>query len=518
MGIMAVRGLAHRILLPVVIVLALAMVVGVFYLGFPGFMGSSANVTYKGEAFSLDGYIVKDEEFQEYIDKASEQARQYAQYGYDLSFSKEQIMNSAFNQAVGDVAFKLEMDKFEKEIKTTKAEAEATIKRHLPSEDELKTWMETNGFEKKNDLIKVLIEDIKMQKFFMIKGKEFDIKITDEEIKSQFENIACSHILIGTTLGEQKLRTEEEAEKIANEVYAKAIAKGANFGELAKQYSDDPGSKEQKGSLGEMPVAEFKSAMVPEFVAGTLALKKVGEISKPVKSDFGYHIICLDKLPVLDEAAYKKEKDIVERELMFTRIQSSGKFTDWQNQLMIDAKTNVKILDSALSAYEEALKGQWKEAAADYAKAIESKYYKKQWELYISLSKAYIELDNTKEALAILDKVEVAERDNFEYQYAVASVHRAAKDDKKAEEIMLSFGSRNPDSLDLHEKLVLVFNEWKYADAAAKEYAIVDGIEKREAEQLEAYKQKLQESQQEQGQTQETQQQEAEEPKTEESK
>ncbi|MDF9800318.1 parvulin-like peptidyl-prolyl isomerase [Catalinimonas alkaloidigena] len=68
----------------------------------------------------------------------------------------------------------------------------------------------------------------------------------------------------------------------------KKLLEGADFAELAKQYSDDPGSAVQGGELGFMG----RGQLVPQYEKAALALAK-GEISKPVKTEFGYHIIQL---------------------------------------------------------------------------------------------------------------------------------------------------------------------------------------------------------------------------------
>ena len=71
---------------------------------------------------------------------------------------------------------------------------------------------------------------------------------------------------------------------LAQEIYEK-LQKGANYEALARQYSTCP-SKKRGGNLGTCS----KGDMVPEFWDGCFALKK-REISKPVKSRFGYHLI-----------------------------------------------------------------------------------------------------------------------------------------------------------------------------------------------------------------------------------
>jgi peptidyl-prolyl cis-trans isomerase D len=103
----------------------------------------------------------------------------------------------------------------------------------------------------------------------------------------QPEEVHVRHILI-------RPKTEDEAGwndalKRAREVYAKAVAPGADFAALAKEYSEDPGSKSSGGDLGWFS----RGRMVKEFEDAAFALKP-GEVSEPVKSKFGYHILKLE--------------------------------------------------------------------------------------------------------------------------------------------------------------------------------------------------------------------------------
>jgi parvulin-like peptidyl-prolyl isomerase len=96
--------------------------------------------------------------------------------------------------------------------------------------------------------------------------------------------LAARHILIAAKKGVAKPAEMEAAKKQAESIAKQANA--GNFAALAKKYSADPGTKDIGGDLGIFQ----KGQMVPEFQAGLLALKP-GEISGPVQSDFGYHII-----------------------------------------------------------------------------------------------------------------------------------------------------------------------------------------------------------------------------------
>ncbi len=112
------------------------------------------------------------------------------------------------------------------------------------------------------------------------------IKVTDK--RKARGTIKTAHLMVATP----KTATPEDlsnAEKKINELYDKLIA-GENFEDLVKEHSDDPSSS-QKG--GELPAfgTGTTTRMVPAFEDAAFALKNNGDISKPVKTDYGFHII-----------------------------------------------------------------------------------------------------------------------------------------------------------------------------------------------------------------------------------
>ncbi len=105
------------------------------------------------------------------------------------------------------------------------------------------------------------------------------------------EQVRASHILIKIDK-----KTTEQAAKAKIEEIKKELDKGADFAELAKKYSQD-GSASNGGDLGFFG----KGQMVPEFEKAAFSLKK-GEISNPVKTQFGFHLIKVtDKRPAGNE-------------------------------------------------------------------------------------------------------------------------------------------------------------------------------------------------------------------------
>jgi parvulin-like peptidyl-prolyl isomerase len=117
------------------------------------------------------------------------------------------------------------------------------------------------------------------------------IKSYYESHKGDYEQVTARHILIrfkdspAPLRQGQEDRTDEQALAKAKEVRA-SIVGGGDFAEIAKKESDDTGSGVNGGSLG----AFGHGSMVKPFEEAAFALK-VGEVSEPVKTQFGYHII-----------------------------------------------------------------------------------------------------------------------------------------------------------------------------------------------------------------------------------
>ncbi|MCK9459867.1 MAG: peptidyl-prolyl cis-trans isomerase [Proteobacteria bacterium] len=108
------------------------------------------------------------------------------------------------------------------------------------------------------------------------------------------EKLSASHILIMHAGSERPkpgvTRTKAEALALAEELYAK-LEKGADFAGLARKHSDCPSGVEEGGDLGIFPAGR----MTPAFSDAVRALE-TGEISKPIETPFGYHLIKRQKV------------------------------------------------------------------------------------------------------------------------------------------------------------------------------------------------------------------------------
>ncbi len=120
-----------------------------------------------------------------------------------------------------------------------------------------------------------------------------DVKVTDEELRAYYtqnqsqygtpESRDVRHILIAEKDDDGNVDFEASKAK-ADEIYAE-LKSGADFAALAKADSADPGSKDSGGKL-----TISRGQTVPEFDKISFELDK-GELSKPVKTTYGYHVI-----------------------------------------------------------------------------------------------------------------------------------------------------------------------------------------------------------------------------------
>lgn len=130
------------------------------------------------------------------------------------------------------------------------------------------------------------------------------LKVDDK--KANQGSIKVAHLMLAIPYSANKTKQNTAKEKVY-QIYD-SIIKGADFSTMVKKYSDDMGTK-QKG--GELPYFEI-GRMVPEFEKAAFTIKKIEDYSKPVRTNYGWHIIkLLDLKPI--ESFDKVEKYIKDR-------------------------------------------------------------------------------------------------------------------------------------------------------------------------------------------------------------
>jgi peptidyl-prolyl cis-trans isomerase C len=146
-------------------------------------------------------------------------------------------------------------------------------------------------------------------------------KIYDEQVKllKPEEEVSARHILVDT---------EAEAKALKEQ-----IDKGADFAQLAKEKSKDPGSKEDGGNLGFFGHGQ----MVPQFEEVVFKLQK-GQVSDPVKTQFGWHLVKLEDRRTKSPPAFEIVKDRIMQSLLLKKAQETA--------VALRAKSKIEIVDA----------------------------------------------------------------------------------------------------------------------------------------------------------------------------
>jgi len=183
---------------------------------------------------------------------------------------------------------------------------------------------------------------------------------SDEELKRSYDLLTIRHILVSTGN-----RTEEQARKRAEEILQK-VRSGADFAKLAKEFSDDPGSKQNGGSLGAIPRSQVAALFVPEFAKAVEALQP-GQVSDLVKTQYGFHIIRLDGVKPNVPADFEKNK--AEYAKQYVETLRNAKWQQYLAQLRRTAK--IEIIDPEIKAYEVLDELSRKAGTPEYGAALD---------------------------------------------------------------------------------------------------------------------------------------------------
>ncbi|MDQ2817090.1 MAG: peptidylprolyl isomerase [Candidatus Eremiobacteraeota bacterium] len=163
------------------------------------------------------------------------------------------------------------------------------------------------------------------------KAVDKNIHVSDTDVKSYFKKntalfntpaqIRARHILV---------KTKAEADSVEGQ-----LRKGANFADLARKYSVDPGTKDKGGELGFFGAGQ----MVPQFQAAAQALKP-NQLSAPVQTPFGWHIIQVEEKKPGGTASFAASQAKIHDQLV--QAQESQYVPQFLEQLRSKAKIDIK--------------------------------------------------------------------------------------------------------------------------------------------------------------------------------
>ena len=251
-------------------VLSLSLAAGI--VGLAGCGGQGSDTVAKTKA----GDVTKDELYEAMKDKYGEQALQQVVF--------EKVLSKEYKVSDKEVDKKLE-----------------ELKEQLGPQFQMALLQ--SGFKDEDDFRQSLKVNLLQEK-----AATKDIKVSEKEVKEYYENkqkdVTVRHILL-------------DDEKTAKEVKEK-LDKGGDFAKLAKEYSKDTAANEQGGDLGTISIDEPQ--MDETFKQAAFKLKK-DEISSPVETQFGWHIIQVtDIKEKKDKKSFDKVKEQYEYDLKVAKL------------------------------------------------------------------------------------------------------------------------------------------------------------------------------------------------------
>src|ERR1700693_701503 len=263
--------------------------------------------------FFPEGKFIGQDEYEARLRQADISVPEFEQgVKSEILFDKLRNLVTA-SAAVTDAEVRKEFERRNTKVKFEYAvlRKDDLLKNIHPSDAELKAFYErnkpnyNNSIPEKRKLRYVVLETAKVEA--QTEVTHDDLQAYYDQHREEFrvpEQVNVRHILIKTPLpgadGKVDTRGADEARKKAEDVL-KQIKSGGNFAELAKKYSEDPGSAKNGGSLGWIG----KGRTVAEFEKAAFSLPK-GGTSDLVQSSYGFHIIHVDDkqdahLKTLDE-------------------------------------------------------------------------------------------------------------------------------------------------------------------------------------------------------------------------
>ena len=159
------------------------------------------------------------------------------------------------------------------------------------------------------------------------------IKVNDK--RNAVGNVKVAHIMFKSGIGSAEKKINDAKEKISK--ISELISNGEEFADLAERFSEDRSTAVKGGALPPFGVGK----MVPEFEASAFALKEIGDVSKPFKTAYGWHIIKLlekEEVPSFDEIKSELMKKIqkdsrgeLSKKSLFAKLRKSYKIVNNSN-------------------------------------------------------------------------------------------------------------------------------------------------------------------------------------------
>lgn len=300
------------------------------------------------------------------------------------------------------------------------------------------------------------------------------VNVSEQDARAFYKEYHTRHILIGN-----KTRSDVQAQAQAQQIITKAASPGADFAALAKQYSDDPGTKTKGGDDGFIGQDNGFNGYVPEFTKAAIALAPGQVSSAPVKSpQFGYFVIKLDgvrdNLPKdfdKNKAQYiaqvKQQKQGEARQASLTALKNAPGTKIVVNDPALRADR--AMAQAAQAPDPVAQQSGTRTALADYQNALKTNPPMSQaGEINVGIGQAYQALGQPAQAITAYETA-LKSTDDAQLRLALGTLYLAARQPDKAAAQFQSASTQAWDDPQVHQQLAATYATMKRPDLLKQE-------------------------------------------------
>lgn len=455
----------------VLIVLVVMFGGSLLYIGGPGFFGSGAEQEVFAQTVAeVNGQPITAAELQSVYRNNLAFYRQF--FGQLQPAQTEEILYQSLDALIRN---RLVMEAARKENTPVAQEAIEEefnrIKSGFPSEQTFRDELRRAGLTER--ALRDMIREHLMAENFEETIRS-QAQVTEEEIRASYEGVRARHILIRPRADEEVdeegawERARAEAERLRAE-----LAAGADFAQLAAEWSDDAGSAAQGGDVG---FINQDTPFVEEFKEAALRLD-VGEVSEPVRTPFGWHIIEVTERRTADDDGFAEAREEIENRLREQR--GEERFRQWLEEYRAGAE--VVIHDPRLRAYEKASQGDLDGAVADYRLALDEDPFDPY--LHVALARVLERMGRTDEALTELETAVDKGMNDPELQLILGMAYRDAGRTDDAARVIVAAAETADWDWNLQFTASQLLDEMGYVEEAQKASARLMAIMESWAEQ-----------------------------------
>jgi foldase protein PrsA len=441
----------------IVYVVVVAFAASLLYIGYSGQL-PVGGAALGAPVATVNGEKLSSQEFTElYLQVVGlQEAAGRSVPGSQVEALKAQLLNQMINGKLVLQAAK------QARLKVTRQEIDQAYGEYVkqyPSEKDFRETLKQRGLSAREFRERLLNQKL-VEK--MVEQVQSSAQVDEAELTKAYEQVRARHILFKVNKPEEEAAARAKAEETLRKLRA-----GADFAELAKKLSDDPGSREKGGELGFFGYGQ----MVAEFEQAAFA-RKVNELADPVKTSHGYHVLQVLERKEAKGPEFEKAKPDLKKRLRESEGQKA--FDEWFTNLR--KKARIEIKDSQLAAYNAAAEGNLAKAKELYQEALRKQ--PQNGYLYGGLARLAEREEKPDEALGYYEQAAKYAPGEPIFHFSLGQLYQQKKQTEKAIAAYQKASELDPRNFYLHYALMGVFKELKRDDLAKKEEEKLNAIMK----------------------------------------